>query len=68
MVVLWASLVVRGKLISYYLMSPYVSKASVPTLLAKHKKNVAAVLKANNLIEQRASAQGDRAATPACSL
>jgi hypothetical protein len=46
--VLMASLVVRGKLLYYYLSSSYVSDATVQTLLAKHKNNVAAVLRANN--------------------
>jgi len=47
-VVVMANLIARGKLIYYYLSAPYVSNASVTTLLAKHKINVAAVLQANN--------------------
>jgi hypothetical protein len=43
-----AMLAARGKFISYSVYTAYVSGATVATLLAKHKNNVAAVLRANN--------------------
>jgi hypothetical protein len=43
-----AMLAARGKFISYNVYTAYVSSATVAGLLAKHKNNVAAVLRANN--------------------
>jgi hypothetical protein len=43
-----AMLAARGKFISYNLYTAYVSGETVAALLAKHKSNVAAVLRANN--------------------
>lgn len=46
-VALYATTFVRGKLVYYYLFSPYQSNFTVTALLAKHKANVAALLAAN---------------------
>jgi hypothetical protein len=41
---------VRGKLVYYYLYSPYRSTQTVTTLLARQKRNVAALLEANKKV------------------
>jgi hypothetical protein len=46
-VVLFATTVVKRKMIFYYLFSPYVSADTVTAMVALHKKNVAALLAAN---------------------
>jgi hypothetical protein len=38
---------VQGKLVFYYLYSPYRSAQTMTALLAKHKLNIAALLAAN---------------------
>jgi hypothetical protein len=44
---LFATTLVRGKLVLYYLYSPYRSAQTMTALLAKQKLNVAALLAAN---------------------
>jgi hypothetical protein len=46
-VALFATTVVKRKMIFYYLFSPYVSVDTVTAMVALHKKNVAALLAAN---------------------
>lgn len=46
-VALYATTFVKGKIVYYYLFAPYQSNFTVPTLLARHKANVAALLAAN---------------------
>jgi hypothetical protein len=47
---LFAATYVRGKLVYYYLYSPYRSTQTVTTLLARQKRNVAALLEANKKV------------------
>jgi hypothetical protein len=46
-VALIATTFVKGKLVYYYLFAPYQTNFTVPSLLARHKPNVAAFLAAN---------------------
>jgi len=46
-VALYATTFVKGKIVYYYLFSPYQSNFTVTALLARHKANVAALLAAN---------------------
>jgi hypothetical protein len=47
LVSVYATTFVKGKLIHYYLYSPYRSAQTVASVLAKHKINVSALLQAN---------------------
>jgi hypothetical protein len=47
LIAVFASMFVRGKIVHYYLYSPYRSAQTVTTVLAKHKLNVSALLAAN---------------------
>ena len=44
---MFATTYIKGKIVYYYLYSPYRSTQTVSALLAKHKLNVAALLQAN---------------------
>jgi len=50
---LYASTFIKGKIVHYYLYSPYRSAQTVTALLARHKRNVAALLSANKKMAQR---------------
>jgi hypothetical protein len=47
LVAVFASTFIKGKIVHYYLFSPYRSAQTVGVLLARHKPNVAALLAAN---------------------
>jgi hypothetical protein len=46
-IALWGTTPVKGKLIHYYLFSPYTNSDTLMHMLAKHKANVDALIKAN---------------------
>jgi hypothetical protein len=46
-VIMTAVTIIKGKILYYYLYSPYKDAGTVDTALTRHKTNVAAVLKAN---------------------
>jgi hypothetical protein len=46
-VVLYATTVIKGKLLYYYLFAPFTGEGTMPGLLTKHKDNVAKLLAAN---------------------
>ena len=43
----FASIFVKGKMVHYYLYSPYRSAQTLTTLVARHKVNVSALREAN---------------------
>ncbi len=47
LIAVFATTYIKGKIVYYYLYSPYRSTQTVSSLLAKHKLNVAALLQAN---------------------
>jgi hypothetical protein len=47
LIAVFASLFIKGKIVHYYLYSPYRSAQTVTAVLARHKPNVAALLAAN---------------------
>jgi hypothetical protein len=47
LIAVFATTYIKGKIVYYYLYSPYRSAQTVNSLLAKHKLNVAALLRAN---------------------
>jgi hypothetical protein len=47
MMSVYATMFIKGKVVHYYLYSPYRSSQTVTALLARHKVNVAALLAAN---------------------
>ena len=48
----FATTFIKGKIVYYYLYSPYRSAQTVTSLLARHKLNVAALLQANKKMAQ----------------
>jgi hypothetical protein len=60
LVAVFASMFLKGKIVHYYLYSPYRSAQTVTAVLAKHKLNVAALLSANKKTA-RAPGRPDRA-------
>jgi len=60
-VAVYATVFIKGKVVHYYLYSPYRSAQTVTGLLARHKVNVAALLAAN---KRMARGPGARAARP----
>jgi len=60
-VAVYATMFIKGKVVHYYLYSPYRSAQTVTGLLARHKANVAALLAAN---KRMARGPGARAARP----
>ena len=52
LIAVFATTYIKGKIVFYYLYSPYRSAQTVTSLLAKHKLNVAALLQANKKMAQ----------------
>jgi hypothetical protein len=52
LVSVFATTFIKGKIVYYYLYSPYRSAQTVTALLARHKLNVAALLQANKKMAQ----------------
>jgi hypothetical protein len=52
LIAVFATTYIKGKIVFYYLYSPYRSAQTVTALQAKHKINVAALLEANKKTAQ----------------
>lgn len=52
LIAVFATTYIKGKVVYYYLYSPYRSAQTVTSVLARHKINVAALLQANKKMAQ----------------